>query len=255
VEAHPEAVWQGPVDPVLGLPLFMVRDGLDHLGLSQALAQPLHQVAAALHAAFRQNAATLAEINPLAVTPQGPVALDARMVIDESALESLPEMEALVREDPAAFPEEHLKLSLGFDYVEIDPEGDVGLLSTGAGLTMTVIDLIARRGGRPINFSDLRTGSMGRDPTRLNWVLERLSRCPNLRSVLVNVFAGITNLENFAHALLAAVEARPDLARRLVVRATGTGFTAAAALWRAAGLTVTEDLEEAVNLALEVGRP
>lgn len=255
VEANREAIWRTPVDQMFGLPLFLLRDGLLALGLPQDLAQPLHQIATALLDAFWSNWATLAEINPLALTPSGPLALDARLVLDDGAIERIPEVLDWVRQGADEFPDEHLKQTLGFDYVEIDPDGDIGLLSTGAGLTMTVIDLIARRGGRAINFVDLRTGSMGRDPTRLNWVLERFTRLPNLRSVLVNVFAGITNLESFADALLTALENYPALCGRVIVRATGTGFAAAEARWRDAGLVVTEDLDEAIDLVLRARNP
>lgn len=285
VEARSDAIFRAPIDLAVGLPLFLVRDGLLSIGLPQTLAVPLHGVAAALLEALKANAAVLAEVNPLALVAGAPpevdgaaahapltqrssvaerpsalsetgrgfalLALDARMEVDDGALERLPEVARWVREGPEEFPEEHLQLTLGFDFVELDPEGDVGLLSTGAGLTMAVIDLLRERGARPVNFVDLRTGSMGRDPTRLRYVLDRLTARPTLRAVLVNVFAGITNLEEFAHGLLAALEGYPSLRGRVVVRGTGTGFAGAEAIWRAAGLTVTEDLGEAIELALE----
>lgn len=254
VESHPEAVWRAPVDRTMGLPAFVVRDALLALGLPQDLARPLHEVAVALLALFWETSATLVEINPLADTPTGLVALDARLVVDEGAIEQAPGLAELVREGAEEFADEWVKLTLGFDYVEIDPEGDIGLLTTGAGLTMTVIDLITHLGGRPINFADVRTGSMGRDPTRLTWMLDRLTRRPTLRAVLVNVFAGITNLEEFAHALLTALAGYPALRQSVVVRATGTGFDGARALWEVAGIRVTEDLDEAIELVLQARR-
>ena len=250
VEARPEAIWRAPIDLALGLPPYVVRDGLRELGLSRELAGSLHGVGAALLAALQANQATLAEINPLAVTPAGLVALDARMVVDDGALESVPELLEYVRQGAEEFPDEHLKLTEGFDYVDLDPGGDVGLLSTGAGLTMTVIDLLKERGARPMNFVDLRTGGMGRDPTRLIWVLDRLTARPSLRAVLVNIFAGITNLEELAHGLLAALERYPALPGRVVVRVTGTGFAGAQSLLQSAGLPVTEDLGQAIELVL-----
>ncbi len=69
--------------------------------------------------------------------------------------------------------------------------------------------------------------------------------------MLVHVFAGITNLEEFAHGLLAALEHYPGLQGHVVVRGTGTGFLGARAVWQAAGLRVTEDLGEAIELTLE----
>lgn len=193
-------------------------------------------------------------MNPLAVTSDGLVALDVRLHVDDSAVERLPAVAALVREQPEEFPAEHTKLVHGFDYVEVDPEGDIALLSTGAGLTLTVIDLIRRQGGRAINFVDLRTGGMGRDPARFRLVLERTADKPNLRAVLVNIFAGITNLEETADGLLAALAEFPSLKGRVVVRATGTGFPAAERRWTAAGLPVIESLQEAIARAVQVAR-
>jgi succinyl-CoA synthetase beta subunit len=251
VEAHARdgGGYRAAVDPALGILPFRVREGLSQFGLPAGLAAPLHTFARRLLEVFDAHQATLVEVNPLAVTSEGLVALDARMHVDDGALERLPAVGALVREHPHEFPAEHPKLVHGFDYVEVDPEGDIGLLSTGAGLTLTVIDLIRRQGGRAFNFVDLRTGGMGRDPSRFRLVLERMTGKANLRAVLVNIFAGITNLEETADGLLAALADFPHLKGRVVVRATGTGFAAAERRWTAAGLPVIESLQEAAALA------
>ena len=254
VEAHARTGggYRGPVDPTLGILPFRVREALSQVGLPATLAAPLYSLASQLLAAFQANDATLIEVNPLAVTGHGLLALDARLHIDDSALERLPAVAALVREHPDEFPSEHTKLLHGFDYVEVDPEGDIALLSTGAGLTLTVIDLIRRQGGRAINFVDLRTGGMGRDPARFRLVLERMADKPNLRAVLVNIFAGITNLEETADGLLAVLADFPRLKGRVVIRATGPGFAAAERRWTAAGLPVIESLQDAIERVVQV---
>lgn len=255
VETRPDAIWRTPVAFRAEPPRFILRDGLLRLRLPLTLTEPLTSVARALFRAFRDNQALLAEINPLAVTPRCLLALDARLTLDDAALERLPQVAAWVREGASEFPDESFKLVHGFDYVELDPDGDIGLISTGAGLTMTVVDLLVQAGARPINFVDIRASSMGRDPARLLIVLERLARCRNLRAVLVNIFAGITDLAAFAQALLAALETYPMLRRRVVVRAAGTAFAAAEQLWRAHGIPVTQDLEAAVAMVLEARGP
>ena len=81
--------------------------------------------------------------------------------------------------------------------MELDPEGEIGLVTTGAGLSMMLIDELAARGMKPLNFCDIRTGQMRGSPARLMRVLEWITARPSLRAVLVNVFAGITDLAEF----------------------------------------------------------
>jgi len=115
------------------------------------------------------------------------------------------------------------KMHEGFDYVELDPAGEIGLLTTGAGLSMMLIDEMTARGGKPLNFLDIRTGQLRGDPRRivraLGWMAER----PSLRVVLVNIFAGITDLAEFANLLVDALTLTPTLKVPVVARLVGRG--------------------------------
>ena len=190
----------------------------------------------------------LAEINPLFVSPAGCVAGDAKVVIDLNATIRQPRIDAMVRARPAIYIDACRKLEEGFDYVELDPNGEIGLVTTGAGLSMMLIDELTARGAKPLNFCDIRTGQMRGSPARLIKELEWITARPSLKAVLVNIFAGITDLGEFAGLLAAAIKASPALRVPVVARLVGRNAAEAQRILGDAqpGMLVTEDLEEAL---------
>jgi succinyl-CoA synthetase beta subunit len=195
----------------------------------------------------------LAEINPLFVSAAGCVAGDAKVVADLSALERQPRIAALIAARPQIYADANRKLTEGFDYVEVDPEGQVGLLTTGAGLSMMLIDEITARGMKPLNFCDVRTGQMRGSPTRVMRVLEWITARPSLRVLLVSVFAGITDLAEFGDLLATGIERTPALRVPVVARLVGRGAADARSILtqRRPDVFVTEDLEEALSRVRE----
>ncbi len=133
--------------------------------------------------------------------------------------------------------------------MEIDPEGEIGLLTTGAGLSMMLIDELAARGMKPLNFCDIRTGQMRGSPARVMRVLEWITSRPSLRAVLVSVFAGITDLAEFADLLATGIERTPALRVPVVARLVGRGAAEARRILteRQPAVFVTEDLEAALR--------
>jgi succinyl-CoA synthetase beta subunit len=200
----------------------------------------------------------LAEINPLFLTETGCVAGDAKVVIDLGAIDRQPDLAAILAARPATYKDAARKLAEGFDYVELDPQGEIGLVTTGAGLSMMLIDELTARGAKPLNFCDIRTGQMRGSPARLIRVLEWITAGPALKAVLVNIFAGITDLGEFARLLAAAIQASPGLRVPVVARLVGRNADEAKRLLQEAqpGMLVTEDLNEALR-AVEaiVGKP
>ena len=191
----------------------------------------------------------LAEINPLFVGPAGCIAGDAKVVIDLNAVElGQPELRALIEARPSVYTDAIRKLQEGFDYVELDPEGEIGLLTTGAGLSMMLIDELTARGGKPLNFLDIRTGQLRGSPQRIIHALTWMAERPSLKVVLVNIFAGITDLAEFAVLLADALEQTPQMRAPIVARLVGRGAAAAAKILaeRRPGMLVTEDLEESL---------
>jgi succinyl-CoA synthetase beta subunit len=192
----------------------------------------------------------LVEINPLFVAESGCVAGDAKVVVDLNAVDRQPFIGALIASRPAIYLDACRKLAEGFDYVELDPEGEIGLVTTGAGLSMMLIDELTARGAKPLNFCDIRTGQMRGSPARLIRVLEWITSRPSLKVVLVNIFAGITDLGEFAGLLAAAIKASPGLRVPVVARLVGRNAAEAKRILGEAqpGMLVTEDLEEALVL-------
>ena len=170
---------------------------------------------------FMQRELMLAEINPLFVSDHGCIAGDAKIVVDLDAVHRQPAIATLIERNAATYPEAIRKLRDGFDYVEVDAEGEIGLVTTGAGLSMMLIDELTARGGRPVNFCDIRTGLLRGDPTRLIKVLEWIGARPNVRVLLVSVFGGITDLSEFAPLLCDALERTPSIKVPIVARLIG----------------------------------
>jgi succinyl-CoA synthetase beta subunit len=152
----------------------------------------------------------------------------------------------LLERRASAYPEAHLKLHYGCDYVVVDPDGEIGLLTTGAGLSMMLIDELREAGFRPYNFLDVRTGGLRGDPSRLVHVLSWIAQGGKVKVVLVNIFAGITDLGEFARLLLAALQAVPQLKVPVVTRLVGNGLEAARSQLAGAGIPVTTELGAAL---------
>ena len=191
----------------------------------------------------------LAEINPLFVSNAGCVAGDAKVVVDLGAVERQPRIAAMIEARPRTYADANRKLTEGFDYVELDPEGEIGLVTTGAGLSMMLIDELTARGMKPLNFCDIRTGQMRGSPARVMRVLEWITSRPSLRAVLVSVFAGITDLAEFGALLATGIERTPTLRVPVVARLVGRGAAEARRILaeRQPAVFVTEDLEEALR--------
>jgi succinyl-CoA synthetase beta subunit len=202
-----------------------------------------------LAALFMQRELMLAEINPLFVSERGCLAGDAKIVIDLDCVHRQPALSALIEHRPDIYPDAVRKLRDGFDYVEVDPRGEIGLVTTGAGLSMMLIDEMTARGGKPLNFCDIRTGLLRGDPTRLIKVLGWIGERPSVRVVLVNIFAGITDLSEFAALLCTALERTPSITVPIVCRIVGNRFAEARAILneKRPDIAVEEDLTAALN--------
>jgi succinyl-CoA synthetase beta subunit len=191
----------------------------------------------------------LAEINPLFVSDAGCVAGDAKVVIDLNAVDRQPRIAEMIAVRPSIYLDANRKLTEGFDYVELDPDGEIGLVTTGAGLSMMLIDELTARGMKPLNFCDVRSSQLRGSPQRLIRVLEWITCRPSLRVVLVNIFAGITDLGEFSGLLAAAVEASPALHVPIVARLVGRGAADARRILaeRRPDIAMEEDLRAALD--------
>jgi succinyl-CoA synthetase beta subunit len=197
--------------------------------------------------AFVELEALLIEINPLFVLGDaGWIAGDAKVIVDDNALARQAGLRALLDRRAVAYPEAMLKLEHGFDYVVVDPEGEIGLLTTGAGLSMMLIDEMREAGLKPYNFLDIRTGGLRGEIARLVNVFEWIADGLRVRVLLVNIFAGITDLAEFSRLLVEALAAVPRLKVPVVARLVGNGLPAAREVLAAAGIPLHVDLDDAL---------
>lgn len=217
-------------------------------GMPGAKAQALREAGERLARVFLDNELMLAEINPLFVkTDGGWIAGDAKIVTDDNALVRQPALRDLLEQRATAYPEAALKLNHGFDYVVVDPQGEIGLLTTGAGLSMMLIDELRASGLRPYNFLDIRTGGLRGETKRLVQVLHWIARGRNIRVLLINIFAGITELGEFSRLLVAALGEAPQLKVPVVARLVGNGLPAAREVLAGAGIQLYTGLDDALE--------
>ena len=222
-------------------------------GLPSPLRDALTEAMPLLADVFIRYEATLLEVNPLFILRDGSfIAGDIKLVIDENAIVRQPAIRALLEKHPDIYPESERKLVHGFDYVEVDPQGEIGLITTGAGLSMQLIDELTAQGRRPLNFCDIRSGQFRGDPARLIAVMQWIASRPSVRVVLVNIFAGITDLAEFARLLVQAAADVPELRVPIVARLIGRNLDDARQILSASGLAVTlePDLDRALGLTL-----
>ncbi len=201
-----------------------------------------------LYQAFRSAGASLIEINPLITTPEGQVvALDAKLVVDDNELERRPAMAAL-RDLTAEDPHEVQAREAGLSYIKLD--GQVGCCVNGAGLAMATMDLVKYYGGDPANFLDIGGSS---NPQKVVTALEIITSDPNVRSILFNIFGGITRCDDVANGIVEATKQSP-IDRPMVIRLTGTNEEAAVRILTQAGFEALTDMDEAVHQAVKLAK-
>ena len=215
-ETNPDSIVRIYVDPLLGLLPYQVRELVFDAGLEGDVAKGVGQVLNNLYRAFTESDASLVEINPLVATEDGRVlALDAKVTIDNSSLFRHRDIGEMHDVD-AADPGEQRAQEAGLQYVKLD--GDVGILGNGAGLVMSTLDVVAQAGGDPANFLDVGGGA---DAEKISEALDIVASNQQVKSVLFNIFGGITRGDEVARGLLSALE-QSEIDLPIVVRLDGT---------------------------------
>ncbi|HWZ28772.1 MAG TPA: ADP-forming succinate--CoA ligase subunit beta [Gemmatimonadales bacterium] len=240
----PEKIHRLAVDPRYGL--------LPHQAQSLAfgLYQDVVQVRQAaelmrkLYDVMYAVGASLAEINPLVTTPDGKVqALDAKIVIDDNELDRHPDIAAL-RDASSEAPSEVQAREAGLTFIKLD--GSVGCCVNGAGLAMATMDLVKYYGGEPANFLDIGGSS---NPQKVVNALRIITADPSVKSILFNIFGGITRCDDVANGIVQATTAFP-LKVPMVIRLTGTNEKEAMEILKKAGYSAGTDMDQAVKAAV-----
>ena len=250
-EKTPEKLIRHHVDALTGLSREEARaDRHRRQAPTRTCVEGVADALVALYEVWLQEDATLAEINPLIVTPEREVkALDSKVSLDGNALYRHPENQGLSdseNEDPI----ERRAKEEGVQYVKLD--GDIGILGNGAGLVMSTLDVVAQAGGSPANFLDAGGGS---NAEKIKQAVELLLANDAVKAVLFNIFGGITRCDEVAKGLIAAfAEIKPSVP--FVVRLDGTNDVEGRRLLQEAALpnvhaakTMNEAAEKVVALA------
>ena len=213
---RPEAIRRVYLDPVRGLRPYQARRLVGHLPV-----EARDGAAALLSSAYDVLAeadATLVEINPFVQLRDGTVmALDAKVTIDDNALFRQPDLAGLAGTFPVD-PIERRAKEAGLQYLKLD--GEVGIIGNGAGLVMSTLDLVKQAGAQAeaANFLDVGGGASAEV---MATSLEVILSDPSVKSVLVNIFGGITRCDLVARGILEALE-RVTPQVPIVVRLDGT---------------------------------
>ncbi len=251
-EKRPEAVVREWINPLIGFRDYQARVLASSINLPFPFWRAFSQIASGLMACYLENDATLAEINPLAITRDHRlIALDGKMIIDDNALARHPDL-ADMRDTSAEPDEEIAARTLGISYVRLT--GQIGCMVNGAGLAMTVMDMIHFHGGlaiAPANFLDIGGGARA---DKVAAALRIILDDPQVQCVLVNVFGGITRCDEVAHGILQTLdEIKTDLP--IVVRLAGTCAAEGQRVLEQAGLPTIHfatQLTEAARKAVQL---
>ncbi|MCU1579486.1 MAG: ADP-forming succinate--CoA ligase subunit beta [Rhodoglobus sp.] len=253
---RPEALAKVEVDPLGGIDLAKARDIAIAGGFDADTADKVAPVIVKLYDVYKGEDATLVEVNPLVLTEDGQVlALDGKVTLDENAAFRHPNHEALEDKD-AADPLEAKAKAHDLNYVKLD--GEVGIIGNGAGLVMSTLDVVsyagARHGGvKPANFLDIGGGASAEVMAA---GLDVILGDPQVKSVFVNVFGGITACDAVANGVVKALEILGDAATKpLVVRLDGNKVEEGRAILRAANnplVTLADTMDEGADKAAEL---
>jgi succinyl-CoA synthetase beta subunit len=242
----PEKILKLPIDTRYGLQPYQASELGFFLFDDVKKVRAASKIMMALYQAFMKNGASLAEINPLVVTPAGDVvALDAKMVIDDNELDRLPKIEAL-RDETAEEPSEVDARNSHLTFIKLD--GNVGCVVNGAGLAMATMDLVKYYGGEPANFLDIGGSS---NPEKVVNALRIITGDPSVKVILFNIFGGITRTDDVANGIVTATKANP-LKIPIVIRLTGTNEEIAMKILQDNGFSASSDMDEAVKKAVDL---
>jgi len=215
-EENPDAIAFLSIDPVKGLDLEDARRWVAQANLDEVAREQAATLLVALYRCYTEGDCDLAEINPLILTPDNVVkALDAKVTLDENASFRHPEWDEF-RATDTIDPREIMAREKGLTYIGLD--GTVGIISNGAGLAMATLDVVNQVGGSAANFLDIGGGA---NADVMAAALEVINADPKVKAIFVNIFGGITRVDEVAKGVLEALS-RVTINAPIVLRLDGT---------------------------------
>ena len=253
-EERPEALAKVAVDPTKGIDLAKAIDIAQQGGFDDEMAAKVAPVFVKLYDVFVKEDTTLVEVNPLVLTTDGQIiALDGKVSLDDNA-EFRHQRETMERDE--LDPLEAKAKAADLNYVKLD--GQVGIIGNGAGLVMSTLDVVAyageKHGGvKPANFLDIGGGASAEVMAA---GLDVILNDPQVKSVFVNVFGGITACDAVANGIVGALEKLGAAASKpLVVRLDGNNVIEGRRILAEAAhplVTVVDTMDEAADKAAEL---
>ncbi|NWG16636.1 MAG: ADP-forming succinate--CoA ligase subunit beta [Chloroflexi bacterium] len=251
---NPDAIAREHIDPFLGLLDYQARNLASGINLPHEHWRAFSRIATNLYRCYLSSDSVLAEINPLVITKENQlIALDGKMIIDDSALFRQPHL-AEMRDTDAEPKEETQARAAGISYVKLN--GQIGCMVNGAGLAMTTMDMTKLYGGDeigPANFLDIGGGAQA---SKVAAALRIILADTNVKSVLFNIFGGITRCDEVARGILEALNEVPS-SLPMVIRLVGTNSEEGRAIIDNANipnLSSAATLTEAAKKAVEAAR-
>ncbi|MHA1257051.1 MAG: ADP-forming succinate--CoA ligase subunit beta [Promethearchaeota archaeon] len=240
---NPDAIIKENFSFKHGLDQNMAKSVAERLGFSNEVLTTATEIFQKLWKITVEIEAQLVEINPLVLTPSGLIAVDGKMILDDDAAFRQPITQKLLKTKVTDL--EKFAKDAGFFFVKLD--GDLGILSNGAGLTMSFLDVLSGMGLKPANFLDLGGGA---NKERVYKALELLFKL-NPKCILINIFGGITRCDIIAEAIVQALvdfEETPPM----VIRLIGTKEKEGMEILKKKGINAYKEAMDAINKVKEV---
>ena len=202
-QSMPEQLHSLPLDPTKTIQLYHLLEVASKTGSTGKALVQISIILQKLVSCFYRYEGVTVEINPLIVDSDSNIfAADSKIEVDDSALFRLPEIKAFKRDKKVQDPLEAQAQDAGLAYITMT-QGNIGIISSGAGLAMSSMDMVSLHGGRPANFLDLGGGA---SPEKAATALKIVLKTPGVKGVLFNVFGGANNCEQMAKGIVQVID-------------------------------------------------
>jgi len=248
-EENPDDLVKFHVSPSEKLTSSTISELINKANLNKDHEESLSEIIENLYLMFTEGDCDLVEVNPLAITDNGVMALDSKVSLDMNAKYKHPYFDDFEQEIPIPESEKNAK-EKGLNFIKLD--GSVGIIGNGAGLVMSTLDVVAENGGKAANFLDIGGGAKAET---VSSALEVLEADQNVKSVLINIFGGITRCDLVAEGIIEATKGK-ELVWPIIIRLDGTNSLEGLEILKAnpnEKIYIEESMDSAAKLAVQKG--
>ena len=248
-EENPDDLIKFHVSPSEKLTSSTISELINKANLNKDHEESLSEIIENLYLMFTEGDCDLVEVNPLAITDNGVMALDSKVSLDMNAKYKHPYFDDFEQEIPIPESEKNAK-EKGLNFIKLD--GSVGIIGNGAGLVMSTLDVVAENGGKAANFLDIGGGAKAET---VSSALEVLEADQNVKSVLINIFGGITRCDLVAEGIIEATKGK-ELVWPIIIRLDGTNALEGLEILKAnpnEKIFIEESMDSAAKLAVQKG--